>query len=270
MILQYPAAIMSAITIIENTYFANCRYWGGLNSSLYHSGSIWAMKTGIASADLNVAWNEKPLTEDDGKTIQGIKSHFQKAGLPFWWWVFPCGQSPVTTDILQAEGFSPVESIPCLLADMSSLPDVRPCDAVLKIIQVKNKENLRLWEEVAFEGFDFPTKTKQQFHRFLAAMNLTDGSAQKLFLASFQGKPVATSLLFLHEAACGIYFVSTLAEYRKKGIGRAITLATMQAAKQAGASYATLQSSPDGLHVYQQAGFQEFCRVNVYGLKSSS
>jgi GNAT superfamily N-acetyltransferase len=258
--------MMSLIRIIENTFFANCRFWGGLNSSLYQSGSIRAMKTGIASADLNMVWNEKPLTADDGKTIQGIKTHFRKAGLPFWWWVFPCGQSPATRNLLQAEGFLPVESIPSLLVDLTSLPDASSGNAALQITRVKSKENLRLWEEVSFHGFDFPTETKMQYHRFLDAMDLTDQSEQKLFLASWKGKPAATSLLFLHEEAGGIYFVSTRPEYRTKGIGLAVTLATMRAIKQAGARYATLQSSPDGLRIYQQAGFTEYCRADVYGL----
>jgi hypothetical protein len=40
----------------------------------------------------------------------------------------------------------------------------------------------------------------------------------------------------------------------------------MRFAKIVGARYATLQSSPDGLCAYQQAGFKEFCRVDVYGM----
>jgi hypothetical protein len=45
--------------------------------------------------------------------------------------------------------------------------------------------------------------------------------------------------------------------------------ATMRYAKMAGARYASLQSSPDGLTVYEQAGFKEYCRVDVYGRNAS-
>jgi ribosomal protein S18 acetylase RimI-like enzyme len=254
---------MSFISIIEKTFFANCRYWGGLNSSLYNSGSIWAMKTGIESADLNMVWNEKPLTADDGRTIQDIKKHFRKAGLPFWWWVFPSAQSPATLDRLKAEDFSVVDRIPSLLADLTSIAD-GPQDAGLKILQIRDKEALLLWEEVSFSGFDFPPETRQQYHQFANTFNLSPDSPQKFYLACLNGRPVATSLLFLHENAGGIYFVSTRAEYRKKGIGLALTEATMRFARQAGVRYATLQSSPDGLRVYQQAGFKEYCQVDVY------
>lgn len=261
--------MMTSISIIENTFFANCRYWGNLNSSLYHSGPIWAMQTDIESADLNMVWNEKPLAADDGETIRTIKTRFRKAGLPFWWWVFPCAQSPATSDLLHAEGFSLIDQVPSLLASVTSLPDAPPVNAHLQIIPVQNKEQLRLWEEVSFEGFDFPPETKKQYQLFLASLDLHEKSAQKLFLASFRDKPAATSLLFLHEAAGGIYFVSTLPEYRKKGIGLAVTLATMRAAQKAGARHVTLQSSPDGLRVYRQAGFQEYCRADIYRLDNA-
>ncbi len=259
---------MNIIESIEEIFFTNGRYWGGLNSSLYNSDSIWAMNTGIQSADLNMVWNEKPLTDGNSKDIQYIKRRFQKAGLPFWWWVFPSAQSPMTCDLLKSEGFSFVERIPSMLADLTVLADVR-CDPGMTIMQVTNREELFLWEEVSFSGFDFPSQTRQQYHQFVGTFNLLPDSPQKFFLAWLSGKPVATSLLFLHKKVGGIYFVSTLAEYRKKGIGLDLTCATMRQAKQSGAQFATLQSSPDGWHVYQQAGFKEYCRVDVYSLATS-
>lgn len=258
--------MMTAISVIENTFFANCRYWGNLNSSLYHCGPVWAMQTNIESADLNMVWNESPLTAEDGETIRIIKKRFRSAGLPFWWWVFPSAQSPATRALLHAEGFSLIENVPSLLAGLTSLPDAPPVNAHLQIMPVQNKEQLRLWEEVSFDGFDFPPETKKQYQRFLDALTLKKKTVQQLFLASFNDKPAATSLMFLHESAGGIYFVSTLPQYRKKGIGLAVTLATMRAAKKAGARCVTLQSSPDGLRVYRQAGFKEYCRADVYRL----
>jgi ribosomal protein S18 acetylase RimI-like enzyme len=247
---------MSFISVIENTFFANGRYWGGLNSSLYRSGSFWAMQTGIASADLNMVWNERPLTQEDGGSIEDIKISFQQTGLPFWCWVFPCGRSEATSEILQSAGFAFIDSIPCMLADLG-LPEP------------DEDETLHLWEKVSFAGFDFPPETQHQYHRFVGTFNLNADSPQKFFLAYFNGRPVATSLLFFHENAAGIYFISTLAEFRRKGIGLAVTRAAMTAARLAGAQYATLQSSPDGLHVYRQAGFQEYCRVDVFGANGS-
>lgn len=260
---------MSFISLIEQTFFANGRYWGDLNSSLYQSGSIQAMKTGIDSADLNMVWNEKPLLPEDHKAIADIKEDYQQAGLPFWWWVFPGSQSQATIDMLKAECFSFVDGIPSMLADLTLMPDEEPGDTDLSIICVTHGEDLYEWEKVSFAGFDFPQETKEQYHRFVSTFNLGADAPQKFFLACLNGKPVATSLLFLNGNVGGIYFVTTLADQRRKGIGLALTYATMRFAKITGARFATLQSSPDGLHVYEQAGFKEYCRADVYSLNVS-
>ena len=255
---------MNIVKSIEEMFFANGRYWGSLNASLYRRGLIWAMHTGIKSADLNMVWNEVPLTAADKSDIQDVKSFFRKAGLPFWWWVFPGAQPQLTGAVLQEEGFSFLFDIPCMIADVTAPTGCR--SAGLQVLPVSNTEELSKWEDVSFTGFDFPAETRRQYQQFVGAFNIDTGSPQKFFLGLWDGKPVATSLLFLQGNAGGIYFVSTLRSYRKKGIGLALTVATMQYARQAGARFVSLQSSPDGLRVYQQAGFKEYCRVHVYSL----
>ncbi len=261
---------MSFTSIIENTFFAICRYWGNLHGSLRSFGSIQAMQTGIDSADLNMVWSEKPLTREDAQCFPQIKKYYDGPGLPFWWWVFPSAKTPEMIDLLRAADYSFVSSTPCLLADLSLLPEGESCDPAVTISQVRNTEELALWKEVSFAGFDFPPPTDDQYSRFTASFDLRADSPQKLFLAFQNGKPVATSLLFLTDSAAGIYFVTTLTEYRKKGIGLKLTRQTMRFAKMAGARQASLQSSPDGLRVYEQAGFKEYCRVDVYSPNPAS
>lgn len=256
---------MSIIKSIEQTFFANFRYLGNLNSSLCRKASIQAMHSGVVCDDLNMVWNEKPLTAKDVKSIHDVKNYYKKNKLPFWWWVFPCGQSQTTIDMLKAEGFSLVTGVPSLLADLTALP-VEKHDSGLQVIQAGSKGEISWWEEVSFAGFDFSSETRKQYHDFVGLFNLNGNSPQKLFLALLDKKPVATTLLFLSKKSAGIYFVSTLPEYRKKGIGLALTLATMNFAKRAGAEFATLQSTPEGLRVYKRAGFKEYCKADVYSL----
>ncbi|MRR16160.1 MAG: GNAT family N-acetyltransferase [Deltaproteobacteria bacterium] len=253
-------------TIIEDTFFANYRYWGNLLSSPYNKGSIWATQTGIGSADLNAAWSEKPLTLSDLGTIKEVKKIYRQAGLPFWWWVFPGSETRAAIEILEAEGFSLIENIPSLLADLITISDEEPRVDGFSVCRVQDREELNVWEEVSFAGFDFRQDTKEQYHRFVGSFNLSADAPQRFFLAEVHGKPAATSLLFLKGKAAGIYFVTTLADFRRKGIGLKLTQATMRYAGLAGARCATLQSSPDGLHVYEQAGFKQYGQTSVYGL----
>ena len=95
---------MNLIRQIEENFFAVGRYWGSLNSSFLQYGSIGAMHTGTAISDINWIWNEKPLTAADAKAIADIKETYKKINLRFWWWVYPDGQSPETSRLLQDAG----------------------------------------------------------------------------------------------------------------------------------------------------------------------
>ena len=260
---------MDLIKHIEENFFAVCRYWGSLNSSLIYAGSIGAMNTGVAISDINWVWNEKPLTNDDAKSIADIKEIYKKLNLRFWWWIYPCGQSPETKSLLQDTGLRLIEKVPCMAAVLNdSISDKQSPDNVT-ISPVKDKNDLLIWEDISFHGFEMPPRVKEQYGAFVSSFDLGTQSPQKLFLAYCEGKPVATSRLFTHKNSAGIYYVSTLPAVRNKGFGLAITQGAMQAAMQDGFKNVILQATPLGAKVYIRAGFKEYCQAEIYKLSIS-
>jgi GNAT superfamily N-acetyltransferase len=257
---------MHFIENIEENFFAVSRYWGSLNSSLTQAGSIGAMNTGVSISDINWAWNEKPLTNDDAKPIADIKKIYKKLNLRFWWWVYPRGQSPKTRALLQDAGLRLIEKVPCMAANLNdSTLEKRIPDNII-ISPVKDKNDLLIWEDISFHGFEMPQRMRVQYGAFVSSFDLSGQSPQKLFLAYLDGKPAATSLLFTHQNTAGIYYVSTLPTYRNKGLGLLITLVAMQAAKQSGFKNAILQASKYGVNVYKRMGFKEYCQAEIYKL----
>ena len=260
---------MDLIKHIEENFFAVCRYWGSLNSSLIQAGSIGAMNTGVTIADINWAWNERPLTNDDAKSIAEIKEIYKKLNLRFWWWIYPGGQSPKTRAMLQDAGLRLIEKVPCMAADLNNSALENQISNNITISPVKDKNDLLIWEDISFHGFEMPQRAREQYGVFVSSFDLGGQASQKLFLAYWDGKPVATSLLFVHNNTAGIYYVSTLPAYRNKGLGLLITLAAMQAAKKSGFKNVILQSSPLGVNVYKHAGFKEYCQADIYRFKTS-
>jgi GNAT superfamily N-acetyltransferase len=227
------------------------------------------MNTGAAIADINWVWNEKPLTNDDAKSIADIKDIYKKLNLRFWWWIYPGGQSPQTRSMLQDAGLRLIEKVPCMAADLNDSASEEQLPDYITISPVKDKNDLLIWEDISFHGFEMPQRAREQYGAFVSSFDLAAQSPQKLFLAYFDGKPVSTSLLFTHKHSAGIYYVSTLPAFRNKGSGLKITQAAMQAAKESGFKNVILQATPLGAKVYIRAGFKEYCRAEIYKLSTS-
>lgn len=258
---------MCNLEYAEKNFFAVGRYWGSLNSSIREEGFLCAMHTGVEISDFNWAWNEKPLTNKSRQTVEKIKEFYHKQNLRFWWWVYPRGDSSQTKEILEAAGMRLITQIPCMAAGLNieTLAEKKP--ASTNITEIQGHDNLPIWADISFRGFQMPERTRDQYNAFVLSFAQGCYPAQKLFLAYVDGKPAATSLLFINGKTAGIYYVATLPEYRNRGLGYFVTLAAMRAAKTAGYRNIILQATPAGEKIYRRIGFQEICRAQIYKLK---
>lgn len=223
-----------------------------------------AMSTGVPVSDINWVFNELRLKFDDVKHILEIKEYYRKLSLRFWWWVYPRGQSAETTGILQKTGLRFFTKVPCLAADLNNSFVNYNLTNDIKIIPVTTKQDLLLWKDTSFDGFEMPSHTREQYGNFVSKFILNEQAPQRLFLAYFNDRPVATSLLFTNRDTAGIYYVSTLPDCRNKGYGLKVTQAAMLSAKASGFKDVILQATPMGARVYRRAGFKEYCQAEIY------
>jgi ribosomal protein S18 acetylase RimI-like enzyme len=93
---------------------------------------------------------------------------------------------------------------------------------------------------------------------------LLDNPAWHGYVAYIDGTPAATSTLFVHERVAGIYYVGTLPQYRKRGLGEAVTRRCVIDGFRGGCDVASLQASSEGQPIYERMGFQHVGYYRTY------
>jgi ribosomal protein S18 acetylase RimI-like enzyme len=85
------------------------------------------------------------------------------------------------------------------------------------------------------------------------------------YVGYYKGEPVSTAATVIGAGAIGVYNVGTLPGYQRRGFGEAIMRhALEEARREHGISRTILQSSPQGLRLYQRMGYRTVTKVVVY------
>jgi ribosomal protein S18 acetylase RimI-like enzyme len=81
-------------------------------------------------------------------------------------------------------------------------------------------------------------------------------SAERFYLGYADGVPAATAVMVPTPPDAGIFAVSTDPAYRRRGLGRAVTVAGVRDAAAAGCDLVYLQASEMGYPLYEALGFR--------------
>jgi GNAT superfamily N-acetyltransferase len=217
------------------------------------------MLTGIPDAFLNVVFRTDLPADRAGAVVDDALSHFRARRITRLSWLTPGADAG---RLLVSRGLTFDAGGTGMAADLASVPDGLPAPAGLEIVPVEDRATLQPWVHVMRVGFGTPELAEPDLLDLFAAVM----SAPRMctYLALMDGRPVATSQLFLAAGVAGIYNVTCLPEARGQGIGAAVTLATLLEARRRGYSMAILQASDLGYPVYRRLGFRDFGRLNEY------
>jgi GNAT superfamily N-acetyltransferase len=114
----------------------------------------------------------------------------------------------------------------------------------------------------AVAGFGLPDASESQCYDLFVGLGYD--LPLRNYIGYLHGKPVATAELFLGAGVAGIYWVATVPEARRQGIGAAMTHAALREARELGVRIGILHASELGEEVYRRLGFVEHCRMSHY------
>lgn len=197
--------------------------------------------------------------------IEAMITEFHQRNLPMCWQLGPSSQPSDLGKRLLAHGFKHDEDEPGMALDILTMNEDFPAPAELVIQPVRDLPTLRQWVNIwLFGAPDNVTAIYQDVH---ARLGIGPHLPWHYFIGLYNGKPVATSCLFLAAGVAAVHTVVTLPEVRNRGIGAAMTLAALREARQRGYRYAILTASPYGERIYRRIGFRDYCTISRYSLQ---
>jgi len=84
------------------------------------------------------------------------------------------------------------------------------------------------------------------------------------FKAEFQGAPAAVALAMHHGEDCGVSFVATTPEARRRGLASLVMRGTLHDALDHGCTSTTLQATDVGQRLYDSLGFRRLCDMQLW------
>jgi ribosomal protein S18 acetylase RimI-like enzyme len=199
----------------------------------------------------------------DGRIDRALRA-FAERRLPLIWNTGPATTPRELPAYLLAHGLTLLLEPAGMAANLDAIATSLNAPAELEIRPVTDAESLRQWAEAFAAGFGVAETIQEPLCLLFAGMVVGPGAPWHLFLGALNGRPVATSALYLGAGVAGIYFVTTLPHTRHHGHGSALTQVCLLKARELGYQTAVLHASPMGRHVYAQLGFQTYCSMGLF------
>lgn len=238
-----------------------------LGGSIYDIPDLLHIMNAIPLDSFNGVYRSIFTPVNANTRIDAIVSEFRRRNLPLTWQLGPSSQPADLGQGLLAHGFTHEEDEPGMTLDMLTMNEDFLAPPELDIHTVKDPATLRQWVDIWL--FAAPDTVIPIYQRVHAQLGIGPQKPWQFFIGLLQGKPVATSGLFLAAGVATIHTVITLPEARHRGIGTAMTLAALRDARQRGYRYAVLTASPYGERIYRRIGFRDYCTISRYSLQVS-
>lgn len=127
---------------------------------------------------------------------------------------------------------------------------------------VTNESELDEWATVAESVFDFAPETT----RLITPETVLSDDSLRLLLGRVDGEPAACGILSLHDGVAGLYLIGVEEDFRRRGIGEAMTWEVLRVGKEQDAEIGVLQSTQMGYPLYEQMGFETEIEFRFFAL----
>jgi GNAT superfamily N-acetyltransferase len=260
-----PEAVIQAMESNIGAYFASLMDGGASTHVAFHDdGDIKWFVSDVPFPLLNGVMGAKLEAGSEDRRIDEVLGQFKAAGVPMLWWTGPASQPGDIGSRLMARGLVRAGAPPGMAADLANLDASEALPVGVTIKRVDGDDVLSGYGQVLQQAFELPDFVVGIPLDILKRRGYDEASAINNYLAYLEGTPVAVCSVGYGAGVAGIHNVGTLEQARGRGIGRAITLWALLAARERGYKVGVLEASGMGYNVYKRLGFEHYCEMELY------
>ncbi|MEQ9116260.1 MAG: GNAT family N-acetyltransferase [Rickettsiales bacterium] len=211
--------------------------------SLLTGENFVAYNSPVNDAFLNWVWAE----DINNKLIEKIDQFYQ--GKPHCYYL-DSANNWLMADIQETELVS-TNKYRQFYKNLSGPPPILDHQFKLDISFVESDEELDEWCETFCNGYGAytPDYIKHKVQHFIGI------SDYKLALGRYNGSAVSTGMLFLNEGVAGIFAISTVSTYRKKGFAKQMSEFLENYARKRNCTKVALNATPEADPMYFKLGY---------------
>jgi ribosomal protein S18 acetylase RimI-like enzyme len=221
--------------------------------SVENIGGLTAVRAGTPGPRLNVVFGLNHPTSVR-EVREGIERLFLRKGTEFRIVTLPetLGElEPIIEEMCMTER----DVLPGMVLD--PIPGGRhTAPAGLEIRQVSDPQGVSDLIRTGAQGMGVPIERLEAWRPALLAGAAGHRPRSASYVGYVGGKPVATSTRITTGDVAGLYFVSTLPDFRRRGYGESMTWRAMEDGRSAGCALGFLQASEMGRAIYERMGFR--------------
>ncbi len=223
--------------------------------------------TFLPGSMFNAIWRSRLTPDQFDGAIDEALTWFKARSAPMLAWWF----SQNTPDLfarLEAHGFKFDYAAPGMAIEIDTISLHMPDG--FTIVEAHDEKTLEDWVAAlysAYEEYQMPMRAARVWEE--ATLALGANTPWRLYVGYWQGKPVATNMIFNGGGVSGLFCVGTIPEARGKGFGAAITLKPLLDAQAEGYRYGVLFAAEMAIPMYRKVGFREVgIQIGRYGWKN--
>jgi GNAT superfamily N-acetyltransferase len=195
--------------------------------------------------------------------IERTCAHFDARDEAFEWKWHSHDEPADLADRLLAAGFEPEELETVLIGSAAELTQAPPLPPEIRIVEVSTEAGLRRVGELGSEVWDTDLSWLAEE---LIARRRADPDEVTIYAAEAAGRYVSAAWVSFNPSTefAGLWGGATLADYRARGIYRALVGVRAELAVARGFRYLQVDASPDSEPILRRLGFVAITRTRPY------